>query len=213
MFFYTFYDIIERELLNEKGIKDVLIVYTMTIGEVKTKNDLAEKLIEQMSQGQMDAMGELYELIEKDVYAYALSKIAKKEDAEDITHDTFVQIWKNATRYTPMGKPLAWVFTIEMNLIRRQFNKSQRFVSFDDAIEVEEESVDMTESVINHEFLRQLFSILDEEEREIISLHIVSGLKHREIANLLERPLSTVLSKYNRAIKKLKCKVVDKEEQ
>ena len=191
----------------------MLIVYTMTVGEIRNKNDLAEELIKQMSQGQMDAMGELYDLIEKDVYAYALSKTAKKEDAEDITHDTFVQIWKNATRYTPMGKPLAWVFTIEMNLIRRQFNHSQRFVSFDDAIEVEEQSVDMTESVINHEFLRQLFSILDEDEREIITLHIVSGMKHREIANLLEKPLSTVLSKYNRAIKKLKCKVVEKEGQ
>ena len=112
-----------------------------------------------------------------------------------------------------MGKPLAWVFTIEMNLIRRQFNQNQRFISFDDTIEVEEMSVDMTENVINHEFLRQLFSILDEDEREIITLHIVSGLKHREIANLLEKPLSTVLSKYNRAMKKLKCKVVDKEGQ
>ena len=191
----------------------MLIVYTMTVGEVRNKNDLAEKLIKQMSQGQMDAMGELYDLIEKDVYAYALSKTAKREDAEDITHDTFVQIWKNATRYTPMGKPLAWVFTIEMNLIRRQFNQNQRFISFDDTIEVEEMSVDMTENVINHEFLRQLFSILDEDEREIITLHIVSGLKHREIANLLEKPLSTVLSKYNRAMKKLKCKVVDKEGQ
>jgi RNA polymerase sigma-70 factor (ECF subfamily) len=35
-------------------------------------------------------------------------------------------------------------------------------------------------------------------------LHAVAGFKHREIAGILELPLSTVLSKYNRALKKLK---------
>ena len=55
----------------------------------------------------------------------------------------------------------------------------------------------------NQEFLKQIMSILDASEQEIITLHIVSGLKHAEIAKLLGKPLSTVLSKYHRAIKKL----------
>ena len=45
---------------------------------------------------------------------------------------------------------------------------------------------------------------LNEEEREVVVLHLVSGLKHREIAKMLDKPLSTILSKYNRAIAKLK---------
>ena len=44
---------------------------------------------------------------------------------------------------------------------------------------------------------------LSEEERQIVVLHAVSGLKHREIADILEKPLSTVLNKYRRALKKL----------
>ena len=52
-------------------------------------------------------------------------------------------------------------------------------------------------------FLQKLLEKLNEEEREVISLHVVTGLKHREIAKLLNKPLSTILSKYNRAIKKL----------
>ncbi|MBQ8145377.1 MAG: RNA polymerase sigma factor [Clostridia bacterium] len=181
----------------------MLIVYTLTEEELRNRDDKAEELIFRMSCGEVLAMGELYELIETDVYAYALSKIVRKEDAEDITHDTFVQVWKNATQYKPMGKPLAWIFTIEMNLIRRQFNKSQRFTSIDESIEVESDNGEFAEGVINNEFLRQMLSTLSEEEREIITLHIVSGLKHREISKLLAKPLSTVLSKYNRAIKKL----------
>ncbi len=45
---------------------------------------------------------------------------------------------------------------------------------------------------------------LGAEEGQIVLLHAVTGLKHREIAQLLELPLSTVLSKYHRGLKKLK---------
>ena len=46
--------------------------------------------------------------------------------------------------------------------------------------------------------------ILKEEERQIVLLHTTAGLKHREIAADLGMPLATVLSKYSRAMKKLK---------
>ena len=45
---------------------------------------------------------------------------------------------------------------------------------------------------------------LKAEESQIVMLYAVAGFKHREIASLLELPLSTVLSKYSRAIRKLK---------
>ena len=52
--------------------------------------------------------------------------------------------------------------------------------------------------------LHAALHILKEEERQIVLLHTAAGLKHREIAADLGMPLATVLSKYNRAMKKLK---------
>ena len=47
---------------------------------------------------------------------------------------------------------------------------------------------------------------LDEDERTILLLHAVAGFKNREIADLLDMPINTVLSKYNRTIRKMqKC--------
>ena len=54
---------------------------------------------------------------------------------------------------------------------------------------------------------------LEPEERQIILLHAISGLKHREIAQLLERPLSTVLSKYHRGLKKMKALMKGESDQ
>ena len=51
---------------------------------------------------------------------------------------------------------------------------------------------------------RECLERLSDQERQIVALHAVAGFKHREIAALLELPLSTVLAKYARAIRKLK---------
>ena len=56
----------------------------------------------------------------------------------------------------------------------------------------------------NQLLINNVFEYISDEERNILILHAVSGLKHREIAKMLEMPLATVLSKYNRAIKKIK---------
>jgi len=52
--------------------------------------------------------------------------------------------------------------------------------------------------------LQHALAGLGEEERRIVLLHAVTGMKHREIAALLELPLPTVLSKYHRALKKMR---------
>ena len=58
-------------------------------------------------------------------------------------------------------------------------------------------------SVEDELLLRQCLETLSESERQIVVLHAVSGLKHKDIASVMSLPLSTVLSKYSRAIKKM----------
>lgn len=181
----------------------VILVFALTTEEVQNKNKQIEALIEEISIGDTSAMGRLYDLIKTDVFAYALSKLGSKQDACDIMQDTFVQVYKYAKQYTPKGKPMAWVITIELNLIRRYFQLNSRNVGFDESIMNKPLDQNFEQSVVNNTFLTELLNNLSEEEREIITLHVVSGMKHIEIAKVLSKPLSTVLSKYNRAIKKL----------
>ena len=62
-------------------------------------------------------------------------------------------------------------------------------------------------SVEDRQVLDAALTALADDERQIVLLHAVTGWKHREIAGLLELPLSTVLSKYRRALLKLKTKL------
>jgi len=189
----------------------VIIIYALTTEERQNKNARIESALADISNGNTAAMGTLYDLIQTDVFAYALSKLANKSDADDVMQDTFVQIYKYAKQYVPQGKPMAWIIKIELNLIRRHFQRKRRTVNFDESFENTSTGEDVEQGVINNAFLQEIMKSLQEEEREIIVLHVVSGFKHREIAALLQKPLSTVLSKYNRAIKKLQ--VIVKEEK
>ena len=171
----------------------------------QSKNKQAENLIISISKGDTKALETLYELIKTDVYAYSLSKLRNKADAEDVTEDTFVKIYKYSSYYNSCGKPLAWVFTIASNLIKRHYEVSSRSVGLE--VVENKSGTSFEDAVCNNAFLQQVLSLLTQEESEIISLRLVSGLKHREIAKLINKPLSYVLSKYNRAVKKLKKEV------
>jgi RNA polymerase sigma factor (sigma-70 family) len=59
--------------------------------------------------------------------------------------------------------------------------------------------------------LQAALATLSEEERQIVLLFAATGMKHREIAASLDMPLSTELSKYHRALKKLRDYLEEKE--
>lgn len=186
------------------------MIMFITDGERVSRDERAEQLILAMADGSTAALGELYELVGGFVYSYALSRTSDKTVAEDLTHDTFLRIYQNARQYTPMGKPMAWIVSVELNIIRRYYNKNSRVIYTDD-LESETDSVDVVEGLIEDELVGRLLASLRDDEREIVLLHAVGGLKHREIARLLGMPLATVLSKYSRAIKKMQ-KLANTEE-
>ena len=99
----------------------------MTKNTIKEKNNIIENAIVGLANGDVDAMDILYSTIKTDVYAFALSKVYNKNDADDILQDTFLRIYENAKLYVPLGKPMAWVFTVELNIINRYFQLKSRY--------------------------------------------------------------------------------------
>jgi len=97
----------------------VIVIFALSDEKRADKNKRIEDLLASIADGNPDPMGELYDLIKTDVFAFALSKTANKHDADDILHDTFIQIYRYAKQYVPKGKPMAWILTVEHNLIRR----------------------------------------------------------------------------------------------
>ena len=157
--------------------------------------------------GDADAFRQLYHNTDRTVYSFILSIIKNPQDAEEVMQETYLKIWTSAASYQSQGKPLAWIFTIARNLCYMRFRdqKRQADMGLDDLNGEETGELCLPlENLADAMVLRSALEILKEDERQIVLLHASAGLKHREIASNLQMPLATVLSKYNRAIKKLK---------
>lgn len=166
--------------------------------------DLDESLIQRIAHRDMAAFDELYYKTEKILYSYILSFVKQHEDTLDLLQETYVKLMNSSHLYQPMGKPLAWLFTISKNLAISHLRSKKNYVDVD-VIDLENDiSYSYVDNNTDNEVLRIALNILSEEERTIVLLSAISGLKHREIANNLDLKLSTVLSKYHRAIKKMR---------
>ena len=163
-----------------------------------------EKLFKRIGANDMEALEELYNLTERTLYAYVLSVVKNHDETLELMQETYLKIMSAAHLYKPMGKPLAWMFTIAKNLYLSKIRKEKREINMD-SIEVED---DLRFSYVTDRddrmVLETALNILTEEERQIVLLHAVSGMKHKEIAESLGLKLSTTLSKYHRALKKIR---------
>lgn len=165
-----------------------------------------ERLIGLIAQGDEDAFRQLYQNTDRTLYSFILSILKSPQDAEEVMQETYLKIWTSAASYRPQGKPLAWMFTIAKNLCYMKFRdqKYRSDLGLDDLSEGElGEPCRQVELVTDRMVLFAALELLKEEERQIVLLHATAGMKHREIAASLRMPLATVLSKYNRAMKKL----------
>ncbi len=160
--------------------------------------------LKELALGNSEALELLYHGTSSAIYSFALSLLKNPHDAEDVLHDCYLNIYAGAEGYRSSGKPMAWILTITKNLCYQKLRERQKNA---DLPQEDWELWLSHNEGLSHEdkvIIRQCMELLSDEERQIVSLHAVAGFRHREIAELLSLPLSTVLSKYHRAIKKLR---------
>ncbi len=172
-----------------------------------TDAETLDACIYQVVQKSDIAFAKLYKLTSDSVYGFALSVLKNTHDAEDILQDCYISIYNAAPTYRSDGKPMAWILTITRNLCYQKLRKNskisdipeedwERYLDSKDNISIEDKMI-----------ISACMNILSDDEKQIVVLHAVAGFKHKEIAHILDMHLSTVLSKYNRALKKLKAEI------
>lgn len=170
----------------------------------RTSAAVLDDYIAAVAAGDSQALSELYHHTASGVYAFALSLLKNSHDAEDVLHDCFVSLWSNAGNYRSQGKPMAWILTIARNLCLKVLRDQARTTQLDTEDWRDHIALHSEMTADDKVVLEQCMARLSDDERQIVVLHAVSGFKHREIADLMDLALPTVLSKYHRAIKKLR---------
>lgn len=191
-----------------------MILFSKTSTENNQKQQtsrLIEHYISKIGKGDGEALAKVYEMTRVAVYGFALSILKNRYDAEDVLQETYIRLYQSASTYQAKGKPMAYLFIIAKNLCLMKIRSSKKTIDIEewewDDMLMQQPEVTIEDKIV----LDAARAVLSSEENQIVMLHTTTGLKHREIADLLHLPLATVLSKYHRAIKKLKTKLMEDE--
>ena len=63
------------------------------------KDKRLDELLNLLKEKNQEVFAELYDIMHDEIFRYIYSIVRNKEYAQDLTHDTFIQIYKNAGRY------------------------------------------------------------------------------------------------------------------
>jgi RNA polymerase sigma-70 factor, ECF subfamily len=160
----------------------------------------------------LDHAGALYRL------AYHLAGNAA--EAEDLTQETYLRAYRGYTGFRG-GDVRAWLFTILRHVFIDECRRHRRMPTIlsadDDARRITPQDVATSAPSAETEALRRLpseaveraFAALPPDWRLVVLLADVEELSYREIADIMETPLGTVMSRLHRAHKQLQQRLLD----
>jgi RNA polymerase sigma-70 factor, ECF subfamily len=155
-------------------------------------------LISRAARGHEDAFAELYDLTSSRIYGVVVRVIRSRELAQEVTQEVYVEIWRQAARYSvAKGSVLAWMTTVAhrraVDRVRSESSDTARDLRYAQRnAEREVDGVwDGVEQRLDVERVRRGLNSLTEIQREALTLAYFGGYTHVQVAKLLDLPLGT----------------------
>jgi RNA polymerase sigma factor (sigma-70 family) len=167
--------------------------------------DTHRNIVEKCKRGNRQAQFELYRLYSKAMYNICLRMVKSKLDAEDILQNSFVDIFSKLHTFKFQSSVGAWIKRIVINNCINHLKKKK--IYFDDLDPRHANILDepmVEDEKLNVEFINQAIYQLPDGYRIVLTLYLLEGYDHKEIAQILSISEATSKSQYSRAKKKIR---------
>lgn len=162
--------------------------------------------------GDQSAFAALYDETNRLVYSMALRILSEPADAEEVTLDVYMQVWRSAKTYTEKrGNVGTWLVMLARSRAIDRLRSRQSRATREETIPEHSEfpSLDptpeqSTEANRQSQRVRSALASLPPEQREALELAVFSGLTHYELAAKLNQPLGTVKTRIRQGMMKLR---------
>ncbi len=169
--------------------------------------NIHQELIDKCRENDRKAQYDIYKLYYKAMYNTALRILNNADDAEDIMQESFLDAFRKIDTYHGGATFGSWMKRIVINKSLDELRKRKDIFSIDkegtDIIteEIHEDPVEVLSYKV--EKIRSAIADLPEQYRIILSLHLLEGYDHEEIAEILSITYGTSRTRYSRARQKL----------
>jgi RNA polymerase sigma-70 factor, ECF subfamily len=174
----------------------------------------AEELVAAMSRiatGDQSAFAEMYDATSRKVFGIVLSVVRDPAQAEEVTQEVYVEVWRAAPRFDPMlGSPMAWLNTIAHRRAVDRVRSAERSTARDrrDAesslTRYAADTADVVVQADEGRRVRDALSTLTDAQQTALQLAYFEGRSYREVAEYLQLPLGTVKTRIRDALKRLR---------
>lgn len=178
------------------------------------RDDSAATLVERAKLGDEEAFAALYQLHKKRVYSVCLQMTKDVADAEDLTQEAFLQVFRSVNSFRGDSAFSTWLYRIAVNtvLMKLRRRKSPPLVSLDEPVSADSPSLKRDvgradprlSGAIDRIALRRAVEELPSGCRQIFDLHEVEGYQHHEIAELLQCSIGNSKSQLHKAKMKMR---------
>ncbi|GAB3197717.1 sigma-70 family RNA polymerase sigma factor [Nocardioides hungaricus] len=159
--------------------------------------DLVE-LLRRSSRGDESAFAQLYDATGSRVHGLALRVVRNPAQAEEVTQEAFLEIWRTASRFDPdRGSPLSWLLTIThrkaVDRVRSAEAASRRDVAYQHRNQqvAHDATAEAAQASLEARRVRGALADLTEVQREAVGLAFLGGYTHTEVATMLDLPVGT----------------------
>jgi RNA polymerase sigma-70 factor, ECF subfamily len=172
--------------------------------ELEDADERVRGLVSAARGGDREAFGALYRLFHGAVFR--LARFHVPGDAEDIAAETFVRAWAALPRYRDTGAPfVAWLYGIARHLVADEFSRRSRTDVRSDVPEVAMEDANEDRVAIAAAVER-----LPVEQRQVIELKFLVGLRNPQVAEALGRTAGAVNALQWRALRALRARMEER---
>lgn len=167
-----------------------------------------ENFIRRAAAGDSEAFGLLYDQYHPQIYRFVFLKVSSKEDAEDLTHQIFMNAWEHVDGYRHQGFPFSsWLYRIARNAVIDHYRTRKEKVSLEDAdpemFALGENIQDDVGHVLEFERVREAITKLSSLHQDVIIMRFVEELAIREVAAALKKSEGAIKLLQHRAILEL----------
>ena len=177
-----------------------------------------EQIVERALTGDGEAFGEIVLRWERRIFALAYGILGREDDARDATQETFLAAFRNLRGFRGDAQVSSWLHRIAINqcITRQRRAKVRKEATLDDeeekhaatfATPIDESPAHVVEGREHVLAVRRAVSSLPLELRQVVVMKEFEELTFREIADILELPLSTVKSRLYTALKQLEMRL------
>lgn len=159
--------------------------------------DLAA-LLGRCGRGDEQAFAQLYDAAAPRVYGLAVRVVRDPAQAEEVTQEAFLEIWRTASRFDPdRGSPLSWLLTLThrkaVDRVRSAEAASRRDETYHQQNQpvAHDATAEAAQASIEARRVRQALGTLTPVQREALELAYFGGYTHTEVATMLDLPVGT----------------------